>query len=508
MAQSNNLIVKALAGTGKTSTMIWSLGTLPKGIVLSQEQLDIRNWIQSTGWETCRMVAFNKSIATELQTKVPTGVEAGTCHSVGLNVIKSNVRGYIKVNGWKYHNILNELFGDNKDKLPAYYTAASIIDLARSNLMGYTETDIEDLRYLQLSIDDVQYLRNFYDLNSKATDAELLNYVNGALKVGSSMFKMIDFADMIWMPVFHDFTVKDPVDLVIVDECQDLNHAQQKLVLNLGKRVVCIGDAHQAIYGFAGADANSMNRLETMLGDDRRGGVDVLPLNTTRRCGKAIVAKAQTIVKEYRAADSNGDGEVLTMTGDKLRDQLQKDFEDKVDTMVVCRTNAPIVMLVFSLLKRNIVANIQGRDIGQGLISLVKKLAGNDMAEFMANLEAYESKETIKLQQLRWGADEKLVALQDKCDCIRILCDGMSSLDEVIQKITDLFKDTKDKGAILLSSVHRAKGLEAEKVYIVRPDLLPHPKLVQGSLGEQEYNLHYVAITRAIKTLIYVQSED
>jgi superfamily I DNA/RNA helicase len=172
--------------------------------------------------------------------------------------------------------------------------------------------------------------------------------------------------------------------------------------------------------------------------------------------------------------------------------------------MVVCRVNAPIITLVFSLLKRNIVANIQGRDIGQNLIALIKKLGGETLADMLTNLETYEATENIKLSKLRYGADEKMVALQDKCDCIRIMADGFQTIDQVISKIEELFKDSKDKNAILLSSVHRSKGLEADKVYIIRPDLLPHPKLVEKSMGEQEFNLHYVAITRAIKNLIYV----
>lgn len=498
---ANHLIVKALAGTGKTTTMLWSLGTPPKGIELSPEQVAIRKWIQATKWTSCRMVAFNKSIASELQSKVPAGVEAGTCHSTGLAVIKSNVKGFIKVNGYKYLNILFDTFGkDNKENQPVYYTASSIIDLARANMIGHTEVSGND-KYLQLNLDEVSHIRNYYELNSKASDGELLNFVNGALKIGCTTTKMIDFTDMIWMPVFFNFPGKK-TDLVIVDECQDLNLAQQQLVLSLADHVVCIGDAHQAIYGFAGADANSMNRLETMLGD--KGGVDVLPLNMTRRCGKAIVEKAKQIVPEYRAAETNGDGQVNSIKPNDLIDCLERDFLDKNDTMVVCRVNAPIITLVFSLLKRNIVANIQGRDIGQNLIALIKKLGGETLADMLTNLETYEAAENIKLSKLRYGADEKMVALQDKCDCIRIMADGFQTIDQVISKIEELFKDSKDKNAILLSSVHRSKGLEADKVYIIRPDLLPHPKLVEKSMGEQEFNLHYVAITRAIKNLIYV----
>jgi superfamily I DNA/RNA helicase len=56
----------------------------------------------------------------------------------------------------------------------------------------------------------------------------------------------------------------------------------------------------------------------------------------------------------------------------------------------------------------------------------------------------------------------------------------------------------------LLSSVHRAKGLEAKRVFILRPDLMPHPKAKSAWEKGQEANLEYVAITRAIEELVYV----
>ena len=54
-------------------------------------------------------------------------------------------------------------------------------------------------------------------------------------------------------------------------------------------------------------------------------------------------------------------------------------------------------------------------------------------------------------------------------------------------------------------TVHKAKGLEAENVYIIRPDLMPHPKATNV---ESEMNIKYVAITRAISKLTFVRPED
>lgn len=56
----------------------------------------------------------------------------------------------------------------------------------------------------------------------------------------------------------------------------------------------------------------------------------------------------------------------------------------------------------------------------------------------------------------------------------------------------------------MLSTIHKAKGLEAERVFILKPDLMPHPKAKRGWEIDQENNLRYVAITRSKRELYLV----
>ena len=108
------------------------------------------------------------------------------------------------------------------------------------------------------------------------------------------------------------------------------------------------------------------------------------------------------------------------------------------------------------------------------------------------------------MRRYKYGADEKLVALHDKVDCIRILSGDCKGVNDLTNKLGRLFQDTAGKGQVVLSSVHKAKGLEADWVYIFKPHLLPHPKLIDKANGSQEINLKYVAYTRAIKYLMIV----
>ena len=57
---------------------------------------------------------------------------------------------------------------------------------------------------------------------------------------------------------------------------------------------------------------------------------------------------------------------------------------------------------------------------------------------------------------------------------------------------------------MITSTIHKAKGLEKDNIWILRPELMPHPMAKSAADKQQEINLCYVAITRAKKTLNYV----
>ncbi len=78
-------------------------------------------------------------------------------------------------------------------------------------------------------------------------------------------------------------------------------------------------------------------------------------------------------------------------------------------------------------------------------------------------------------------------------------------VDELCKKIEELFSTTKS--GVTLSTVHKAKGLENDRVFILRPDLLPLKRENQQPWEKmQELNLKYVAITRAKKALFFVEA--
>ena len=174
--------------------------------------------------------------------------------------------------------------------------------------------------------------------------------------------------------------------------------------------------------------------------------------------------------------------------------------------MVLCRCNAPLVSQCFRFLRAGRKANIQGRDVGQGLVSTVKKLKADTVEQLVAKLEDWLHGEQRKENAKRNPSDTRLIALQDKHDCIAAFCEDQTTVAGVIAKIESVFTDDKNGTGIRLSSGHRAKGLEADRVFILMPKgaECPHPMAKSAWQREQEMNILYVMQTRARKELCYV----
>jgi len=291
---------------------------------------------------------------------------------------------------------------------------------------------------------------------------------------------------------------------LLVDESQDLNRCQQELAKKAGKRLVFCGDPKQAIYGFAGADAKSMERLQEELQATPEGCV-VLPLTVTRRCGKAIVTEANKYVPDFSAHENNPEGKVSKAKYQSANDKGTYHEQCEAGDMIVCRVNAPLVSQCFKFLRQNRKANIQGRDIGQGLIRTIQKLKASDVTDLCMKLQDWLHAEVKKENIKKQPSEARIANIQDKYDCLTTFAEEANTIEEVIERIETIFTDNA-VNSILLSSVHKAKGLEAQRVFLLQPKgaTIPHPMARTKQQKEQEYNLLYVAITRAISELVYV----
>lgn len=497
-----HLIVEARAGTGKTTTLVEGL----KG-VLGQTSALIPSPQQKAVWDSMALsrgkakticfVAFNKSIATELQKRVPAGVAAMTMHSMGYKAVQSGF-GRVAVNSYRVFDVIAELLETDirelrQNSFEFLTTVEKVVGLCKMNLADGTEEEIERIA-------------SHYEVELNGVRDRVVQLVPQVLTrckdVGAD--RCVDFNDMVWLPCVIDLPVSK-YDLLLVDEAQDLNRCQQELAKRAGRRLILCGDPRQAIYGFAGADADSMPRMGRELGATPEG-CDVLPLTVTRRCSKAVVREANKIVADFDAFETNGEGTVSSAVYDPPTGGTCYRDRAKDGDMVLCRTNAPLVSQCFKFLKAGRRANIQGRDIGQGIISLVKKLKAGSVPELVKKLSDWLHKELTKENAKRNPSEARTIALEDKHDCILAFTEGAETVEDVVRKVNQVFTDDTSTTGIKLSSIHKAKGLEAPTVFFLMPKgaSCPHPMATSAWQVEQEWNLKYVAITRAIQELVYV----
>jgi len=489
--ERSHLIIQALAGTGKTTTILEALKVLPRN-------------------QKVAFVCFNKTIATELQGRVPRGVLASTLHSLGGRAVANHTR-----------KSLRDLLDRDKVAKMLPPMAAPVVRSATLKLTSLCKNTLTEPTNENLTALAAEYGIELED-NGKA----VCLLVRMCLDKSKKDLNTIDFDDMLYLPVVLGLGV-EKFDVLFVDESQDLNAVQQQLILMAGTRIILVGDEHQAIYRFRGADSKSMEHMHEMLAATDRD-VKVLPLTVTRRCPPSVVELAQSIVPAFECTPELWQLWLATKAeAAKLEEAErwqymenapiemgmvvhQSKMEFKRSHMVLCRTNAPLVSAAYGLIAQDIPVKVQGREFGQDLAKLIKRLASphDTVVELTTKMNEWRAKETERLTADPSRAitnEAKLQVLADKCDCIDALCQGMETVQQVLDRIAVIFADidasTDKRNFVLLSSVHRAKGLESHIVHIIEPGLMPHPMATTDEEMVQEMNLKYVAYTRAIQEL-------
>lgn len=252
-----------------------------------------------------------------------------------------------------------------------------------------------------------------------------------------------------------------------------------------------------SIYGFRGALPDAIPKIIEAF------DAVVLPLNISYRCPNAVIREAQKIVPQIEAPPNNpkGEGSVETITTPTfLKEVADGDF-------VLCRTTAPLVKRCLELIGQRRKAVVKGRDIGQGLLTLLEQLAPSPtmpIARFLEQLGQYKAEQMAKLAAASRETESQ--ATEDRCDTLQVLAMGCSRTADIAKRIESVFSDA-DSSGVTFCTGHRAKGLEATNIFILRPDLCPHPKSKKEWQLEQEYNLKYVMQTRAMSRLCYVTKE-
>lgn len=463
-----NIVVEATAGAGKSSTLL---------------ELNKRT---SPGKRVLFM-AFNKSIAEELKTKVPEQVEVATFHSKGLKTLLQNVRVRFKISENKCFQIgkkvldLDDIEGGSKKQAKYLFELQVIWNFLRQMLSIDYRNDIppicweKDIEFRERMIEDITLI-----------EAEWRKQLK---KISIVSEFIMDFTDMLWIPYMMIPSENFPkYGVVFTDEAQDSNILQREMILNYikpGGRFISVGDPYQNIYSFMGSTVEifeSYKRMENTI---------TLPLSISYRCDKAIVAEAKkTFADKIEASPFAQEG--IVRNGE-LKEAQEGDF-------VLCRNNIPLVtaFIIFLELKKK--ATIKGKDFGENLLLILDKI--NEIKDLDVLL--LEKKKSLIEKGIPEAAainHPSYVLLEEKCMILRLLFKRWPSIFELRSRISEIFVDETE--GIVLSTIHKSKGLEADRVFFLNQNLIPSPKATSEKALYSEKCLRFVAVTRARHELVY-----
>lgn len=482
----------AVAGSGKSTTLKLGAIALQKSGLHPSE---------------CKIIVFGKSNSLDLIAKFGTEWKESisTLHSAGWTLLKDhcelrgNTRNLIK--STKYKAIAQDqgfiakrgakgtLKNEGAIDKEADFT--KLIDLVRLTNSKPTKAAV---------IDICQH----FEIQGVWKPEIIARAIDMVLKIGENQAmnkESFDFTDQIWLPVKWKLAPRRPYKFVLIDECQDLNAAQLELALQLaGKkgRLLFVGDPRQAIFGFAGADNRSYQKIV-----DRTKATE-LPLSICYRCPTEHIKLVKRIFPEIliEPAENAPQGSIVQCSEKDLDTHL------KVGDMVISRKTAPLVSLCIKLIAKGIKATVKGRDIGETIkrdLEAISEVPGFTYSKFHDAVNQYKASLLAKYEGL--DNEEQLKEnLTDKLDALQTIYTSQTnakSIADLETYIDSLFSD--ESSPITLSTCHRAKGLEGDRIFLHRAEDMPMRWRNQLDWQlEQEENLLYVALTRSKSELFIV----
>jgi DNA helicase II / ATP-dependent DNA helicase PcrA len=478
-------VMVAVAGAGKTKSIELALPLIPESQFVT-------------------LVAFNTTIAKELNARIEklrqsgigrafSRVQAKTFHGLGFGAVRKRL-GNINPNidSGKCRKLVKEWLGEEQQEMYSDFIC-KLVSLAKGIGIG-TRLQADTTEAWQ----DIIHHHDLYLEHEEATEEhaiqlarELLRRSCAAAEKGS-----LDFDDQLYMVLKWNLKLWQN-DWVFVDEAQDTNpvrRALAKLALRPNGRLVAVGDPRQAIYGFTGASHDAIDLIKAEF------NAIELPLTVSFRCAQSVVREAQAIVPYIQPAEAAPEGRVESLPLDKALAVL--DAHDAV----LCRNTAPLIAMAFKLIADGRGCIVLGKDIGAGLVSLIKKQNAKGVDALLEKLEKFRAREYARYMEQ--DEPEKADGINDRVACVRIVCEQLPegkgrTVPAAIAKLEGLFSDTN--GVLTLSTAHKAKGREWRRVAILRPELMPG-RARQEWQQVQEKNLMYVAYTRAMEHLIFMQA--
>ena len=477
-----NAVIKARAGSGKTATVIAAMKLVPNK-------------------KKCLFLAFNKSVKEEIEKKLEgyDNCTVKTVHGLGYSLLGGFLNKKPDIDDYKYITYLRSNLSE--------------LSLAKPDrnfdIDEYCENIIQLLEFSRMNLaQSEREIRKVAEFHSISCENDEAGVVLRLMNWGKEAIETVDFTDLVWLPYELDIVPKqNKYDWIFNDEAQDYSVAYVQLFkrcFKRGTRFVSCGDEYQSINQFAGASEEAFNSMINM------PNTQVFDLPISYRCDRAIIKEANTLVKDIVPRENAGLGLVKHETSI---------IDIKDNDLVLSRTNAALFKLYAILIKQGKACYIKGNDDDKNkLLSTIKRhnptgLLGKEFETDGLFPRLYDNLISERNKLIMKGLDitdaintQHIQSMYDTISSLTTLAVECNSVDELIEKINKIYSNS-DTG-ICLSTIHKAKGLEADNVHILCRSVMPQKFAKTSSEIQQERNLIYVAITRARHKLCYTSEKE
>ena len=525
----SNMLVNALAGSGKSTT----------ACMLSEHSKTSDLYI-----------AFNASVVEEFKKKIKNPkTKVMTMHSLAYSIMLYNVeqeskdsgekpKGFgsqrskrtVSLDNFKPHKILDEeitkRYGRYIEFAKRVFLKDNYVNLY--NLCRLTLTDMSSNKDVSRLINDHVLFLYYGDEGYSAPD---ISEITSTLKILDTKSKqqfetqgVIDFTDMLWItfnklkydnwevPYWALYTN------IYCDEVQDFSNIQLnflKFIKRTKGRYVFIGDFHQAIYNFAGANAQAFNQIPKMFAP-----VKTFDLPICYRCAKSHLSRVN---REYGIpilpCDNAPMGFVKTIDKNKISEYA------KAGDMVISRKNKWIAEVVLDLARNGTPIFIEDKEMVEAIkrqILSSKCTSVGTLEKFLQKVISNYNKKLFEIvsKNAREGGHEEehleaVAEANSKIDNTSFLLEilegylenhaSSDSVSKFSNFIDKLLNTTPSPNCVRLCSIHKAKGLEATNVFVLNEAKINYDFRNSKEQNIQEKNLSYIATTRAKEGLYLVK---
>lgn len=470
---SGSIKINAVAGSGKTTTIIEYAATRPQGCSILY-------------------LAFNKSVKLEagqkFQQRGLNNVRVETAHSLAFSHIVPRSNYAVKAQGYKTHEIVELLGLTGNGEKHAEYIVANHINKFITYFCNSDKQKVQELNYLDVVTDEKAktFAKTFYQYIEDKTRLLLAKMDKGEIEITHDFY----------LKKFQLLNPQLPYDYILFDEGQDASAAMLDVFLKQKAIKVIVGDVHQQIYAWRYA-VNSLAKTD----------FNTLHLSASFRFSQAIANLAAAILQWKNHLD---ECPPVNITG--------KGISTKKETKAtLARTNLGLLLKAIEYVTENrkvkhiyFEGNINSYTYADDGASLY------DVLNLYNNKRDYIRDKLINSMNTMADLEEYIEKTEDAQlgMMVNIVQEYGNEIPGIIKQLKDLHTgdEEKDKAEMIFSTVHRAKGMEYDVVYLV-DDFITEDKLEKQMSGtgeppnitklNEEINLLYVAVTRT-KNILHI----